>query len=71
MPLLIFFSGSNTTGHVAEQLGRKWLSIELDCGYAVLSAVRFMETFDDANIRAMIAKAEEGLLLKIRHYSRS
>jgi hypothetical protein len=25
-----FFSGSNTTSRVAEELGRRWLSIELD-----------------------------------------
>jgi hypothetical protein len=35
------FSGSNTTGIVAEALGRNWLSIELDRKYAALSAVRF------------------------------
>ena len=27
--VLDIFAGSNTTGHVAETLGRKWLSIEL------------------------------------------
>lgn len=34
------FSGSNTTGYVAERLARKWISVELDRGYASLSAVR-------------------------------
>jgi len=58
------FSGSNTTGYVAEQLGRKWLSLELDREYALLSAVRFMDTFDAEAIAAMIAKAEKGLCLK-------
>src|SRR5436853_1869375 len=30
------FAGSNTTGHVAEQLSRKWLSVALDRNYAAL-----------------------------------
>lgn len=41
--VLDIFSGSNTTGMVAESLERKWISIEQDPGFAVLSAVRFME----------------------------
>ncbi len=36
------FSGSNTTGAIAEELGRRWLSIEIDRTYATLSAIRFM-----------------------------
>jgi len=36
------FSGSNTTGEVAEAEGRRWLSFELDLDYACLSALRFM-----------------------------
>lgn len=35
------FAGSNTTGYVAEQLGRKWISIEADKVYAKASKVRF------------------------------
>jgi DNA modification methylase len=35
------FAGSNTTGWVAEQLGRKWLAIELNDGYLRTSALRF------------------------------
>lgn len=37
-----FFAGSNTTGRAAEDLGRNWLSFELDPHYASLSSVRFM-----------------------------
>jgi len=37
------FSGSNTTGYVAEELKRKWLSIEIDRNYAALAAIRFLE----------------------------
>lgn len=35
------FAGSNTTGWVAESLGRKWIAIEKDRGYAEDSELRF------------------------------
>jgi len=35
------FAGSNTTGMVAEQLGRRWVSIEADAEYATASEARF------------------------------
>lgn len=35
------FAGSNTTGAVAEGLGREWLGIEADADYAAASRVRF------------------------------
>ena len=35
------FAGSNTTGAVAEQLGRKWLAVEKDRTYAKDSQLRF------------------------------
>lgn len=37
------FGGSNTTGHVAEQLGRRWLSIEINAHYVAGSRLRFEE----------------------------
>ena len=37
------FAGSNTTGAAAEALGRKWISIDLDKGYAKGSYGRFIE----------------------------
>jgi DNA modification methylase len=36
------FAGSNTTGRVAESLGRKWIAIEKDAAYADDSQLRFM-----------------------------
>lgn len=39
--VLDIFSGSNTTGSVAEQLGRGWLAFEIDEKYARISALRF------------------------------
>jgi DNA modification methylase len=37
------FGGSNTTGHVAESLGRRWTTIELDPTYCRNSWLRFSE----------------------------
>ena len=59
------FSGSNTTGHAAEQLGRHWLSMELDHEYAVLSAVRFMGQRSDDDVRRMIAQLDAGEVVAI------
>lgn len=40
------FAGSNTTGHAAEELRRKWLGFELRQDYAAASIFRFL---DDGN----------------------
>ncbi len=37
-----FFAGSNTTGSVAERLGRRWASCELSPEYVGASAFRFL-----------------------------
>lgn len=37
------FAGSNTTGRVAEVLGRKWIAMEFDADYVASSGLRFME----------------------------
>lgn len=37
------FSGSNTTGNVAETLNRRWLSIDLNTEYVANSVFRFLE----------------------------
>lgn len=42
------FSGSNTTGKVAEDLGRHWLSIDQSIDYVASSAFRFSETEEEA-----------------------
>ena len=55
-----FFGGSNTTGRVAEDLGRRWLSFELNRDYAALSAVRFMEDFSPAVARRTVDKIKKG-----------
>jgi DNA modification methylase len=45
-----FFAGSNTTGAVAERLGRRWLSSELDRSYVAASAFRFLRELTDAQV---------------------
>jgi site-specific DNA-methyltransferase (cytosine-N4-specific) len=60
------FSGSNTTGYVAECLGRHWLSIELDRAYARLSAVRFMEGQGERAIRDFYEELQRRNVLSLR-----
>ena len=59
------FSGSNTTGQAAEQLGRRWLSIELDREYAALSAVRLMGRSSDDDVRRTIARLDAGEVVEM------
>jgi DNA modification methylase len=40
--VLDIFSGSNTTGQVAETEGRRWLAMELEPAYAQLAMLRFL-----------------------------
>lgn len=56
--ILDIFSGSNTTGYVAEKLKRRWISIDLDRDYAVLSGVRFMEGWSEGTIRQTLEEME-------------
>jgi site-specific DNA-methyltransferase (cytosine-N4-specific) len=37
------FAGSNTTGHVAELLGRTWISAEINADYVAASQLRFTD----------------------------
>ncbi|MFG3656850.1 DNA-methyltransferase [Streptomyces sp. NPDC047706] len=64
-----FFGGSNTTGRAAEDLGRSWLSFELDPAYAALSAVRFMEGQDLKAIQRAVKKIEGGATLELTDVS--
>lgn len=43
------FAGSNTTGMVAEQLGRRWCSIELSQAYVASSVLRFTNEVEEAS----------------------
>jgi site-specific DNA-methyltransferase (cytosine-N4-specific) len=44
------FAGSNTTGRVAEELGRQWIAMEQNSAYVASSALRFMEHLPQAGI---------------------
>ncbi len=59
------FSGSNTTGYVAEQTGRRWLSIEIDRAFAVLSAVRFMERMSEEAVLSTVERIENGEVVAV------
>ncbi len=59
------FSGSNTTGQAAELLRRRWFSIDRDRQYAVLSAVRFMDQWNDDDIRRTIARLDAGEVVEL------
>lgn len=42
------FSGSNTTGYVAEKMNRHWMSFELNQEYTAASVLRFAESIEQA-----------------------
>lgn len=44
------FGGSNTTGAVAESLGRRWMSFELDPDYVAASVLRFVDGKDPSAV---------------------
>lgn len=54
------FSGSNTTGKAAEDLGRRWIAMEERRDYAALSSVRFLEGVRVAMIEEAVASMEAG-----------
>ena len=56
--VLDIFSGSNSTGYVAEELGREWLSMEIDRQAAALSALRFMEGAHEGEMRCALGTME-------------
>lgn len=54
------FSGSNTTGYVADKLRRNWISIELDREYAISSSLRFMGGWDQIRIKRNLQRLRNG-----------
>lgn len=58
--VLDIFSGSNTTGAVAEELDRRWCSIEINRDYAALSAVRFLDGRPASDIREAVERMRAG-----------
>ncbi len=49
------FAGTNTTGFVAEQWGRRWVSVEVDAQYAATSQHRFKQ-LDSEGINPLFAE---------------
>ena len=54
--VLDIFSGSNTTGYVAENLNRKWLSFELNHDYLSSSIFRFLDGNDIKKAKCVFSK---------------
>lgn len=50
------FAGSNTTGRVAEQRGRRWIAMECDADYVAGSALRFMDHLPESKIGETFAR---------------
>jgi DNA modification methylase len=57
------FGGSNTVGHAAERLGRKWLTVEANPLYAAASIARF----DIISATAAIRKLEPATVAPLKH----
>lgn len=59
------FAGSNTTGHMAETLGRKWLSFDLNREYLAASAFRFLDDASEAECKSAFDRIMKGEMLKL------
>ena len=59
------FAGSNTTGFVAEQQNRKWLSFDERLDYLSASLFRFMQDEDFLTIKDALDKLEHGKTFEI------
>lgn len=67
--VLDIFSGSNTTGQVAEAEGRNWLAFELDREYTAASALRFLEKGTSADdMRDIYNRILEGQQVDLTAY---
>lgn len=58
--VLDIFAGSNTTGWVAERLGRRWLAFELRRDYLAASAFRFVDTDDEGVLGGIYRRLVSG-----------
>lgn len=66
------FSGSNTTGHIAETLGRRWNAFELNRDYLITSVFRFLEGYSLETVRRIVSELEHsdtGLCIKAKEPS--
>lgn len=51
--ILDIFAGSNTTGAVAEALGRRWIAFEIDQLYLAASAFRFLSAVQAESVKSL------------------
>lgn len=51
--VLDIFAGSNTTGAVAEALGRRWIAFEIDRYYLAASAFRFLNELSKETVESL------------------
>lgn len=67
--VLDIFAGSNTTGAVAESLGRRWIAFEIDRSYLVASSFRFLNQANDDMVKSLFNKliAEDAKKITIPH----
>ena len=54
--VLDIFAGSNTTGAVAEALGRRWIAFEIDQFYLAASAFRFLNAAQKDIVKSLYSK---------------
>ncbi len=54
--VLDIFAGSNTTGAVAEALGRRWIAFEIDQFYLAASAFRFLNEAQEDIVKSLYSK---------------
>lgn len=64
--VLDIFSGSNTTGEVAENLGRQWLSFELDRHYTATSIFRFFPQINEKQSQSAYERIMAGEMASIQ-----
>lgn len=62
------FAGSNTTGEVAEHLGRRWKSFELSADYVATSSFRFLPDLDGDEIVSIREEILSGRVLDLRSF---
>jgi site-specific DNA-methyltransferase (cytosine-N4-specific) len=60
------FAGSNTTGQVAESLGRRWVAYDLSREYLASSAFRFLEDATDTEIKLAFDRIMAGHSIGLR-----
>jgi site-specific DNA-methyltransferase (cytosine-N4-specific) len=59
------FGGSCTTGEAAEQLGRRWVTIDLNMDYVKAGSFRFLTDRDSTTVRRAVERMEAGEHLAI------